>query len=163
MKISIKVRAKSDGHYGGYYRIGPHLDENDAMVPGEVFEIDARPKEALDEHGKPMQEYRQNGRLDANNRPMLEPVWVIDSNGKPKRDSATGELIPKIKMTTAFSPNWMEPVNEDATVDYPDQGKAFGVLPQMLPPKVKAPVIASRPIALPAEVASVIEKEVSPI
>lgn len=166
----MKVRAKQDGHYGGYYRVGPHEHPNGdgTMVEGEVFDIDATPHPVLDGNKKPVQDTEQTGEISpVTGQPIMRPVFILDHNGKPKKD-AQGKLIPKIKMATAFSQEWMEPVNEDATVDYPEQDKPLGVLKQMLPSATKsAATIAARPANLPADVAAVLngtkQKEESPI
>lgn len=154
--MKMKVRAKQDGHYGGYYRLGPYENPDGTTTPGEVFEIDATPREVRLANGKPMQDVEQTGEINSFGQPVLKPVWILDSNGKPKKD-AKGNLIPKIKMATFYSPEWMEPVNEDATVTFPSQDKPLGVLPQMMPSAAKNPNnIAARPINLPADVAEVL-------
>lgn len=162
----MKVRAKQDGHYGGYYRIGPHENADGSQELGEVFEIDATPHAVLDHRGKPLQEMQQTGDLDNLGRPVMKPVWILGENGKPKRDG-NGNLIAKTQMATFFSPEWMEPVNDDATVTYPDQSKPLGIIAQMRPGKqVPASTIAARPANLPPDVAAVLEgkqKAESPI
>lgn len=105
----IKVRATQDGHYGGYYRIGP-VDSDQGYRPGEIFEVDDAPYEVKDEHGRPMPE------LDETGKPI--PVMV---GGKQKVNPETGRPMFKIKMASFFSKEWMERVSDDAEVtnDYP--------------------------------------------
>lgn len=164
----MKVRAKQDGHYGGYYRVGPHESPqgDGTIIDGEVFEIDATPHLCLDESKRPIQEMAQTGEINpVTGQPILRPVWILDGNGKPKRDK-DGNMIPKNKMATFFSPEWMEPVNDDATVTYPDQVKPLGVIKDMLPKAMQtAKNITARPVSLPPDVAAVLAgtKAESPI
>lgn len=151
----MKVRAKADGHYNGYYREGPKENAEGGIEPGEVFEIDAKPHAFRDEQGNPMQETQQTGELNANGTPMVKPVWMLDKDGKPKKGE-DGNLLPKIKMATFFDPEWMEPVNEDATVTYPDRSKPFGILPQMRPAAAQRTSVAARPVKLPDDIAKVV-------
>lgn len=145
--MTMKVRATQDGHYGGYYRLGPHEEADGTITPGDVFEIDATPHALNDEHGRPQLELDLDGK----------PIPVLDKKGEPKIDSE-GKKIFKIKMATAFSPEWMEPVNEDATITYPDQERPLGVLPQMQAKSMNRPTnIAARPVNLPADIAAVLD------
>lgn len=159
----MKVRAKQNGVYGGYVRYGPTETADGTMLEGEVFEIDATPFEVRDpETNKPVQEMRQGDVNPATGIPQLVPVWALDHNGKPKRDKE-GSLIPKIKMATMYSPEWMEPVNDDASVTYPEHSKPFGVLAQMMPKATPANRIAARPATLPADIEAVLAGKESPI
>lgn len=153
----MRVRAKADGHYGGYYRHGPFENPDGTMTPGEVFDVDATPRPMRDARGRPQQEMAQTGELSPiNGQPVMKPVWVLDSSGKPKKDSQ-GNMIPKIKMVTFFSAEWMEAVNEDASVTYPAQDKPLGILPQMMPRNLANPTtIAARPMNLPDDIAAVL-------
>lgn len=93
----MKVRATQDGHYGGYYRIGPIIGDQGSF-PGEVFEIDDRLFPISDAEGK--------------------PVFELDADGK----KVVGQYNkPKVKMGSHFSPVWMEKVPEETeiTYDYP--------------------------------------------
>jgi hypothetical protein len=106
----IKVRAKEDGEYGGYYRTGPQNIGTSEYVPGEVFEVDEKPyivRNADTGEPEPM--------LDADGSIIFEM-----DNGKAKIGK-DGKKIQKIRMASHFSPRWMERVNDDATVtnDYP--------------------------------------------
>lgn len=96
----MRVRATRDGHYGGYYRLGPIIGNTaQETFIGEVFDVDDRPCPVLDlETGKPIFEMHSNGKP------------VIDEKGKPK-----------MKTKSFFSPTWMEKVSEDTpiTYDYP--------------------------------------------
>lgn len=104
----IKVRATQDGHYGGYYRKGP-IETDAGRQPGEVFEVDEKPYEVKDEHGRAINELDENGKRI--------PVMV---GGKQKMDE-NGKPVFKVKMASFFTPEWMERVNDDADVtnDYP--------------------------------------------
>lgn len=164
----MKVQATQDGHYGGYYRLGPYENPDGTITPGEVFDIDATPREMKDpETGKPVQEMAQTGELNSEGRPILRPVWVLDSKGKPKV-GPDGNLVPKIRMATFFSPEWMEPVNTDATVTFPQQKEPLGVLAQMVPANKKMPHnVTARPVELPDDIKAVLggttQKAESPI
>lgn len=95
----MKVRATKDGHYAGYYRVGPIVGDQGSFA-GEVFEIDDKPYPILDlETGK--------------------PVFETDGNGNPILDQKTKN--PKIKTGVWFTPEWMEQVSDDtpSTFDYP--------------------------------------------
>ena len=95
----MKVRALQDGHYGGYYRLGPIIGDQGSFA-GEVFEIKEENFPILDmETGK--------------------PVFELSENGKVVIDQKTNK--PKIKMGSWFSPDWMEKVSDDTpiTYDYP--------------------------------------------
>jgi hypothetical protein len=159
----MKVRATQDGHYGGYYRLGPFENPDGTMAEGEVFEIDAKPYEMKDpETGRPLQEMAQTGELDTQGRPIFKPLWILDHKGNPKKDSH-GNLIPKIRMATMFSPEWMEPVNDDATITYLNEREPLGVLPQMMSANRKSPAnIAARPVNLPADILAVLGKSQEP-
>lgn len=94
----MKVRATQDGHYAGYYRMGP-VTTDQGHFPGEVFEIDDRTFPIMDlESGKPIYELDDQGRK------------VLGKDGKPK-----------MKMGSWFSPVWMERVADETqtTYDYP--------------------------------------------
>lgn len=93
----MKVRATQDGHYAGYYRLGPIIGDNGSF-PGEVFEIDERPFPLVGLDGKPIFELDENGKK------------IIGQYNKPK-----------VKMGSHFSPVWMEKVAEETeiTYDYP--------------------------------------------
>lgn len=114
----IKVRALRDGHYGGYYRYGP-VDSDQGHQPGEIFEVDEKPFPVTDERGKPVQEMEPTGGLDEKGNRLFKLAWVTEA-GKIKKD-ANGQPIPKIRMTSYFSPTWMERVSDDeeVTYDYP--------------------------------------------
>jgi hypothetical protein len=114
----IKVRATKDGTYGGYFRNGP-IDSDQGYQPGEVFELDEKPFVIKDTQGNPVQEMEPTGQLDANGGKIMKPVWEME-NGKVKKD-ANGRPVPKLKMATWFSSEWMERVGDDTdvTYDYP--------------------------------------------
>src|SRR6266403_2272796 len=104
----MKVRAKEDGTYGGYYRMGPSPD---GSFPGEVFEIDDKPFEVRNpETGKVLFELDEDGK----------PIKLLDDKGKPVHDRK-GNIQYKIRMERWFSPSWMQKVADDAeiTFDYP--------------------------------------------
>lgn len=130
----IKVRAKQDGTYGGYYRYGP-IESDQGTKPGEVFEVDETPYEVKDEHGRPMLELD----LDGKKIPiMVGGKQKVDGNGRP---------MFKIKMASFFAPDWMERVNDDAevTFDYPP----FQVHPIYREKKKKGLAQSAPVIALP--------------
>jgi hypothetical protein len=104
----IKVRATQDGMYAGHYWNGP-IDSDQGTKAGDVFEVDETPFEMKDENGRPVLELTEKGK----------PI-VIMHNGKPKIDK-DGDPIYKIKMTTFFSPTWMERVPDDTELTYPDR------------------------------------------
>lgn len=114
----IKVRATRDGHYGGYYRYGP-VDSDQGYQPGEIFEVDEKPFPVTDEQGKPVQEMEPTGGIDEKGNKLFKLAWMTE-NGKVKKD-ASGQPIPNIRMTSYFSPTWMERVSDDeeVTFDYP--------------------------------------------
>lgn len=156
MSKLIKVQATQDGVYGGYYRYGPHLTEEGPQA-GDVFTIDAEPKPVLDDNGKPVQDMIQTGEINpSTGLPILRPAWVLDGNGKPKKD-AKGNLIPKIRMATAFAAEWMVPVNDDATVTHPEQETPAPILPEYRPGAKAKPNVAARPAHLPKDIQDVLE------
>ncbi len=136
----MKVRAKEDGTYAGYYRRGP----DDSGFPGEVFEIDEKPYEVRDpETGKALYELSEEGK----------PVQLTDEKGKPKFDSK-GKPLFKIRMDTWFSEKWMERVSDDAevTFDYPP----FEIPVMYRMKKQKSTTPTSMPVHSPQAVPSVI-------
>lgn len=134
----MKVRATQDGHYGGYYRYGPRENENGAMIPGEVFEIDAAPFEMKDEHGKPIVEMDEDGK----------PIPVV-VNGKQKMEE--GKPVFRIRMATRFSPAWMVRVPDDVDVTNEEQVGQFGILKEY---RVKKPKVGET-VPVPADVAAI--------
>lgn len=159
----MKVRAIADGQYGGHYRLGPYTDDH-GFHEGEVFEIDAKPHAKKDEHGNPIQKMEPTGEISPKtNELVLQKVWVME-NGKIKKD-AHGQPIPVYEMATLFSPKWMEAVNDDATITYPETREAMGVLPQMREPaKTTASVVAAQKAEVPTDVKALLaERDKSPL
>lgn len=159
----MKVRAKEDGLYGGHYRHGPYTDDF-GFHEGEVFEIDAKPRAKKDEHGNPIQKMEPTGSIDPKtNELVMQKVWVME-NGKPKKGN-DNLPIAVYEMVTLFSQKWMEPVNSDATITYPEQAEAMTVLPQMMEPaKAPAGVVAAKPTDIPEELKALLsEREKSPL
>ena len=160
----MKVRAKEDGVYGGHYRHGPYTDDNNVYHEGEVFEIDATPFPKKDEHGNPIQKMEPTGEISqATGQLIMKKVWVMDGD-KIKKDRQ-GQPIPVYEMATLFSSRWMEPVNEDASISYPEQSETMGVLPNYREKaKNTEKVVQAKTGELPAEIkALVAEREKSPI
>lgn len=159
----MKVQAKKDGLYGGHYRHGPYSDEL-GFHPGEVFEIDATPHPVKDARGIPLQKLEPTGEINAQtSEPVMRKVWTME-NGKPKKDH-NGHPVPVYVMATAFSQEWMDPVNDDATITYPEQSTPVGVLTNYREkPVTPEKVTAARPGELPADVKALLaEREKSPI
>lgn len=160
----MKVRAIKDGVYGGHYRHGPYTDDNQVYHEGEVFEIDATPFPKKDEHGSLVQKMEPTGEISPVTGDVIKrKVWLMDGD-KIKKDRH-GQPIPVYEMGTLFSGNWMEPVNPDATISYPEQSEPMGVLPNYREkPKAPESVIEAKPAELPADIkALVAEREKSPI
>lgn len=129
----IRVRATKDGMYAGYYYEGP-IESEQGTKPGDIFDIDERPYEVKDEHGKP----------------VYEQVMV---NGRPKMDK--GEPVMQPKMATFFSHEWMERVADDTDLTYPDREP--WKIPE--PYRVKK-AKQGKVIALPEEVAALAESPI---
>lgn len=159
----MKVRAKSDGLYDGHYRHGPYTDDY-GFHEGAVFEIDATPYPKKDEHGNPIQKMEPTGEVNPlTSQLIMKKVWVMHE-GKIKKDHH-GQPIPVYEMATLFSNKWMEVVNEDATISYPEQSEPMGVLPNYREkPKTPEGVVAARPGEIPADIKSLLaEREKSPL
>lgn len=160
----MKVRAIKDGVYGGHYRHGPYTDDNQLYHEGEVFEIDAAPFPKKDDKGNPIQKMESTGEISPTTGELVKrKVWAMD--GKNIKKDKHDQPIPVYEMGTLFSSNWMEPVNLDATISYPEQSEPMGVLPNYRE-KSKAPesVVEAKPADLPSDIkALVAEREKSPI
>jgi len=159
----MKVRAKADGLYDGHYRHGPYTDDY-GFHEGAVFEIDATPRPKKDEHGNPIQKMEPTGEISpTTGQLIMKKVWVMHE-GKIKKDHH-GQPIPVYEMATLFSPKWMEPVNEDATISYPEQSEPMGVLPNMREKSANPEVVvAARLGEVPANIQALLEeREKSPI
>lgn len=144
----IKVRATQDGTYAGYLWQGPRITET-GTIPGEVFELEEKPYVMKDEYGKPVQEMEPTGAVDERGQRLFRLAYVMQGD-KPKKDAA-GQPIPKIRMATFFSSEWMERVPDDTEVTYPDRVMPFPILAVY---KDK-PVKAGKTVALPADVAEI--------
>lgn len=145
----IRVRATKDGTYAGYVWYGPS-ESDQGTVPGDIFDIDATPFQVKDERGRPVQEMEPTGQVDANGQKTYRLAWVME-NGKVKKDEY-GQPIPKIKMATFFSLNWMERVPDDAELSFPDRDIPFKI-PE--PYRVKKQTKPTKAIALPSEIAAI--------
>lgn len=107
-KIILTVRATADGVYGNYLWKGP-IDSDQGYTPGEVFIVDATPYIVNEEKGKPVFELDDDGKKI----PMLvKGKPVLDEKGKPTF---------KVKMATFFAKEWMERVEDDTELTYPDR------------------------------------------
>jgi hypothetical protein len=93
----MRVRATQDGHYGGYFRVGPFVSDT-GNFEGEVFEIEERLFPVLDIEGNPCFELDEKGSR------------IIGKDGKPK-----------MKMGSWFAPVWMEQVEASTPItwEYP--------------------------------------------
>ena len=148
----IKVRATQDGTYNGYYRLGPKEEPDGTVTTGDVFTVDATPYVCKDEYGHPQLERDQDGK----------PVPVLDEKGNPKIEKATGKKVFRVKMATMFAPEWMEPVNDDATVTASKEETPLGVLPDYAEKNLHGPKkIAARPVKLPQDIQDVLNKDAS--
>ena len=148
----IKVRATKDGTYNGYYRLGPKEEADGTITEGDIFTVDATPYVVKDEYGHPQLERDQDG----------QPVPVLDEKGNPKIDKATGKKVFRVKMATMFTTEWMEPVNEDATVTAPKEEVSLGVLPDYAEKSLRAPKkVAARVAKLPQDIQDVLNKDAS--
>ena len=150
-KRIIKVRATQDGTYNGFYRLGPKEEADGTRTEGDIFSIDATPYVVKDEWGHPVLERDQDG----------QPIPVLNEKGEPKIDKATGKKVFRVKMATMFSPEWMEVVNDDATVTAPREETALGVLPDYQEHKQGPKKVAARPIKLPQDIQDVLNKDAS--
>ena len=148
----IKVRATQDGVYNGYRKLGPKEEADGSVSSGDIFTVDATPYVCKDEYGHPLLERDQDG----------TPVAVLDDKGNPKIDRATGKKVFRVKMATMFAPEWMEAINEDATVTAPNEETPLGVLPQMRQGNLHKPkVVPARAVKLPQDIQDVLNKDVS--
>jgi hypothetical protein len=146
------VRATQDGTYNGYYRLGPKEEADGTVTDGDIFIVDATPYVAKDEYGHPQLEKDADG----------QPIPVLDDKGNPKIDKATGKKVFRVKMATMFAREWMEPVNEDATVTAPNEEVPMGVLPDYRERNLKAPKkVAAKSAKLPQDIQDVLNKDAS--
>lgn len=134
-----KVRAKSDGTYGGYYREGPTegVPGISGGTEGEVFEIDDKQYQALDpDTGKVVMEPV----LDSRGNAIMETVMMqaVDEKGNPvvgqdKKPLMSPVQRPRMKpkMWSWFAPEWMEKVPESTPVTYEENSHPRGVHPSM--------------------------------
>lgn len=146
----MRVRAKADGTYGGYFRHGPIQGDN-GLIPGEVFEILDGEWPALDpETKRPI----MDPIIGADGQAVMERVsrQAVDGKGNPVVDE-NGRSVkiaveqPKLKarMWSWFNPDWMEKVSADEEVAY--DLPPFQVLPEYRDKKQK---IAKAPVPAPA-------------
>jgi hypothetical protein len=133
-QIILTVRATQDGVYGNYLYKGP-ITSDEGYTPGEVFQVDATPYPLLDHHGKAVFDLDEDGKK----------IQVFDAKGKAVL-TEKGKLTFKIKMATFFSPTWMERVEDDTELTYPDRPK--WTIPEAYRIKKNKPV---RTVALPPE------------
>lgn len=135
----IRVRATQDGTYDKHYWEGP-MDfvggAGQGHKPGDVFDVDEKPYQVKDEQG----------------RPMMEPI--LDDLGMPKKDK-NGTVLTRQKMATFFSPSWMERVDDNTELTYPDREP--GKIPDFYREKKQNP---SKPLALPADVAALTQSPI---
>lgn len=108
-KIILTVRATQDGYYANYLYKGP-IDADEGYTPGEVFKVDATPYIVKDEKGNPVFQLTDEGKR----------IPELDAKGKQKTDEH-GKKIWKVKMASFFASEWMERVEDDTEVTYPDR------------------------------------------
>jgi hypothetical protein len=147
----IRVRATQDGTYNGFSRLGPKEEADGSRTEGDIFTVDATPYVVKDEWGHPVLEMDRDG----------QPVSVLNEKGEPKIDKATGKKVFRVKMATMFSPEWMEPVNDDATVTAPREESALGVLPDYQEKKAGPKKVAAKPTKLPQDIQDILNKDAS--
>lgn len=148
----IKVRAKQDGVYNGYYRIGPKEEADGSITNGDVFSVDATPYVVNDEYGHPQLERDSDG----------QPIVSLDDKGNPKIDKTTGKKVFRVKMATMFAPEWMEPVNDDATITAVNEETPLGVLPDYKEKNLHGPKkVAAKVVKLPQDIQDVLNKDAS--
>lgn len=133
-KIILTVRATQDGVYGNYLYKGP-IDSDQGYTPGEVFQIDATPYVVKDHKGNPVFVVDESG----------NKIPILDVKGNPKKDEKVKKLF-KVQMATFFSKEWMERVEDDTEVTYPDR-PAWSI-PEAYRIKKSKPV---RTVALPGD------------
>lgn len=108
-KIILTVRATQDGYYANYHYRGP-IDADEGYTPGEVFQVDATPYVVKDGKGNPVFQLNDEG----------QRIPVLDAKGKQKLDE-NGKKLWKIKMASFFASEWMERVEDDTELSYPDR------------------------------------------
>lgn len=135
-RIILTVRATQDGTYGNYYYCGP-IESDQGYTPGEVFQVDATPYIVMDGKGNPVPELNDNG----------EKIALLDVKLKQRTDEK-GKKMWKPKMATMFSKTWMERVEDDTELTYPDRPK--WKIPEAYRIKKTRPV---RSVALPSDIA----------
>lgn len=135
-QIILTVRATKDGVYGNYYYRGP-IDSDQGYTPGEVFQVDATPYEVKDGNGKPVYELTYDG----------AKIALLDAKGKQLVDANRKKMF-KLKMATMFSSEWMERVEDDTELTYPDRPK--WKIPEAYKIRKTKPV---KTVALPSDIA----------
>lgn len=108
-KIILTVRATQDGYYANYHYRGP-IDADEGYTPGEVFQVDATPYVAKDEKSNPVFQLTDEGKR----------IPIIDAKGKQRIDE-NGKKMWKLRMASFFAPEWMERVEDDTELTYPDR------------------------------------------
>jgi hypothetical protein len=95
----MKVRATQDGHFGGYYRLGPVVSDQ-GEFPGEVFEIPDGlfPVPLVGEDGIAIVD-------PITLKPEYQKIEIIDAK--------TGKKEMRTKMFSWFTPSWMQKVSDD--------------------------------------------------
>lgn len=157
-KIMLTIRATQDGVYGNYLWKGP-IDSDQGYTPGEVFLVDATPYVVTDGKGNPVYDLNEDG----------QKIAIVDGKGKQKLD-AKGKKMWKVKMATMFAKEWMERVDNDTELTYPDRPawtipEAYRIRKTKPGRTVPLPadVIEAAGLAVPAAVAEVMpEEEASP-
>lgn len=146
----IRVQATKDGTYAGHYWEGP-VDSDQGHKPGDVFDIDEKPYAIKDEQGNPLQDMEPTGQVDEKGNKTFRLAWIMEG-GKIKKD-AHGQPIPKLRMASFFSSEWMVRVADDTPLTYPDRE----------PYRLPEPYRAKKQQAPATKVALPVEQPVSPI